>query len=404
MKSKFLESLEERLVFKTSHIFFHILVGVALLIIIGSVFILLWGITPSFKPVVDKKAYPPVAVITADEIARLLPASVSQGKATSKIVASSARREKKLQQKAKVLPPLETDSTKFIFEQTIDSMKVLIPNQKYLWANKGHYEQGYYKVRGNWRNGKHWVVDRYGILAKLNNTFRSVKAQSFSEKTSLLKAYIPILVRFDEKNRYRVLQNLLLASKSSVKNATKSIALLEKAVAIFPREKTSFLHKLVQFGKKNPRDGSAFIDYVIQVLPKFTKIQREKALDAMIAAYYKRYNNISRQKEATEMFMPLLSGFADKSQPAALAVFYKLYDRKNQNRRSTIEDIDRQYQYDLQKAENILLKKKMSKAGFRYKGLLGLGGGIVFIALVALILSLLSIQRNIRELKIISLK
>lgn len=399
MKFEFFEKLEEKIVFKTSHIFFLVLVGATLLVMVGSVLVFLWGITPSLKPGVEKAEYPPAVAVSADEVSRLLPAQVTPGRKTAVATVSPGRREKAPEQKAEITPAAEVDSTKIVYEQAIDSMKALIPANKYLWANKGHYERGYYKVRGDWRHGKHWVVDRYGLQAKLNNVFKSINAESYSDKTSIIKTYIPILTRFEEKNRYSALKHMLLFSRDNMRNTKENMKLLAKSVDIFPVEKTDFLYKLAQFGKKNPRDGYAFIGYVNQVMPKFAKTQREKVLDKMIAGYYKYYDNINRQKEATEMFLPLLPDFDAKSQPAALAAFYKLYERKNRDRRSAIENIDNQYSYDLRNAERVLQEKKMTKAGLRYKGLIGLGGGIVFIALVALILSLLSIQRNIKELK-----
>ncbi|MCB0307262.1 MAG: hypothetical protein KDI38_26100, partial [Calditrichaeota bacterium] len=81
----YLEKLEEKFVFRTSHMFFHILVGAAMLVIIGGILLFLWGMTPSFKPGVSKSEYPPVVEVTTQELAAaVLPkAELEKGTAAS---------------------------------------------------------------------------------------------------------------------------------------------------------------------------------------------------------------------------------------------------------------------------------------------------------------------------------
>ncbi len=405
MKFEFLEKLEEKYVFKTSHIFFHILVGLSTLAVIVGLLFLLWGITPSFKPGVEKAEYPPPVAVTPDEITTLLPAEVTPVKNKALATVLPGKKEKAPGQRAKVQKTvIKTDSAEVLYEQTLDSLKALLP-QKYLWVNRGHSEYGSYKDnRGHWQYGKHWVVDRYGIPAKLGKVFRNIQASDYSNKAAIVKSYFPILSRFDEKNRYNVLKNLLLVSKTNMATTKNTVSLLLKSVYIFPVDKTSFFYKLTKFAKKNPRDGASFISYANQVLPKFDKANREKALNIMISGYYKYYNDLARQKEATDMFLPMLPKFKAKYQPVALAKFYKLYEEKNRDRRYAIERIESEYRSNLRNAERVLAEKKRSKATSRYKGAIGLGGGVVLIALIALLLSLLSIQRNIRELRTMMIK
>ncbi len=403
MNKQIFEKLEEKFVFKTSHIFFLVLVGAALLVMIGSVLIFLWGMTPSLKPGVEKAEYPPAVAVTADEVISLLPAPKA-GSIKKMASSSNYSSEMKVSPEKKIgnIPTEKVDSTKIVYEQAIDSMKTLLPPKKHLWTNRGHYEYGYYKVRGNWRNGKHWVVDNYGIQAELNSVFRTIKVKSFIDKSKLINTYISVLNQFNEKNRFNVLKAMLLYSRNSLEDTKENMTLLAKSIGVFSADKTGYFYKLAKFGKKNPRDGHAFIGYIIQVMPKFDKTQRKKVLDKMIASYYKRYDNVDRQKEATTMFLNLLPKIHVKSQALALGAFYKLYDQKNQDRRYAIERINNQYTQDMSRAEMVLMEKQASKSHYRYQGLIGLGGGIVFIALVALILSLLSIQRNISELKMLS--
>lgn len=72
---------------------------------------------------------------------------------------------------------------------------------------------------------------------------------------------------------------------------------------------------------------------------------------------------------------------------------------KNRTREERVAQIEDQYRWDLEKAERIVQEKKAKKAGYRYQGAIAIGGSVSFIAIIALLLVLLSIQRNVREIK-----
>ena len=387
MKWHLFEKLEEKIVYKTSHVFFLSLTGIVLLAMVVSLFLLLWGLTPSLKPSVEKAEYPPPVTVSLAEITRQLP--VEKAKAANKTTpVSLAPVEKAASKKSEPVNKTIPDSTKLIYEQKIARMKELLPPKKYLWPNKGHYTY--------W---KRWVVDAYGIQSRLDNRFDAVDASSYTDKVRLLDSYINILQKFTEKQRYGILRELLNFTKGTVEQTLHNMALLVEATTHFSNEKSVYLTKLARFGRKNPRDGQAFIAYVNRIITRFNAGQREAVLDNMIATYYNLYNDIKRQKEATERFLPFIPKIEPQYQANALSVFYKTFEEKNRNWRAEISRIDNQYDRDMRAAEMMLMEKKAAKAEYRKKALVGLGGGIVFIAIVALILSLLSIQRNIAELR-----
>jgi len=388
MKFISLDKFEEKIVFRTSHIFFLSLVGVVLLAMVISVFLFLWGLTPSLKPTVEKAAYPPPVTVSLDEIKHALKPAKQINTQTQNATESSY-----LTVAGNDDNPQQTDSSRVKYDQRIARMKELLPPKKFLWKNKGHYDY--------WRR---WKIDTYGIQSQLDFRFNSVHAGSFVDKKRLLDSYITILEKFDMGNRYKVLQSLLAYTRGTTDQAVQNMKVLARAVPYFNKEDGAFLSKLSRFGRKNPRDGQAFIAHVATVISRFDPSQREKALDNMIAAYYNLYNDINRQKEATQRFMPLLSKLETGEQARALTLFYNTFENKNRAWRDTIARIDRAYQNELFDAEKALAMKKQAKSEYRKNALIGLGGGIVFIAIVALILSLLSIQRNIAELKSMTIK
>ncbi len=390
MKFDFIKKIEEKIVFRTSHIFFLSLVGVVLLAMALSALLLLWGLTPSLKPGVDKAEYPPPVTVTLDEITAQLPAAEKdKGKKVEKKSGPAKSKPEAAASGKNLKADTKVDSTKILYEKQIARMKELLPPKKYLWSDKGH--------RDYWNR---WIVDRYGIQSRLNSRFRAIGATSHAEKNRLLEKYIAIINLFKEKQRYPVLKDLLYYTRGNTDMSVRNMELLAEATRFFPRENTAFLTRLARFGKKNPRDGQSFIAHVNRVMPKFYPSERGKVLENMIAAYYRHYNNnIEGQKQATERFLPMLTKLGKKHQARALTVFYDTFEKKNARWRDEIANIDRQYEYDLSNAEMTLREKQAAKAEYRSWALMGLGGGIVFIALVALVLSLLSIQRNMAELK-----
>lgn len=392
----FLEKLEEKFVFKTSRYFFHVLVGIAILGLLSGVLLLLWGITPSAKPEVKKTEYPPAIQVSAEE---LLPVVIPPAKAAKPKEAAAqpapAPETPAGEKKTEIM-----DSTQIAYNRALDSLKALIPPAKYSWADRGRWERGYYRDRrGNYQYGDYWVIDAYGLQSQLESAFREAGAESFTQKTALLDSYLPVLRLFEEKQRVAVLKSLLLYTKESVAASQSNVALLAAAIPNFSTEKTDFLNKLAQFGKKNPRDGAAFIAYANQILPNFDRAYAEPVLDALINSYYRFFDDIEYQKRVTGPFLSLLPRFEGPYQARAVEAYYSMYFSKNQSREQQIALIERQYERDLREAESILAQKQAAKAVHRYRGLIGVGGSIMFIAVVALILVLLSIQRNIKEIR-----
>ena len=384
----YLEKLEEKFVFRTSHMFFHILVGAAMLVIIGGILLFLWGMTPSFKPGVSKSEYPPVVEVTTQELAAaVLPkAELEKGTAASEAGTVTAGDPGE----APAAAQSSVDPAQKMYEDQIDSLKALLPPEKFSWVDQGHWQRSYYRNR--------WVVDVYGIQSRLNAAFSSANARSFDDKAIVLRSYLPLLSGFEETERLAALKSLITYSKDDPVTTQGNMALLQQAIVAFPADQAEVLNTLAEFGQKNPRDGRAFIRYASEIIPRFDPAHATEVLGTLVRTYYNYFDDIERQKRATETFFPLLSTFEGKYQAKALEQYYGMYLQKNREREQQVVQIDQRYQNELQQAEAVLAQKRAEKAVNRYYGMLAIGGSLVFISIIALVLVLLSIQRNVRAL------
>jgi hypothetical protein len=392
MKFDFLEKIEEKFVFKTSHLFFHFLVALAMLVFLASLALLLWGVSPTFKPGVEKVEYPLPVAVSVDEILAAITAIenrqrgyVAQIQAISR---SDVTQQAQAQDKSNV-----SDPNKQSYGKALDSLKTLLPLEKHLWVDQGRWERDYY---GN----SHFVIERYGIESQLQATFNEANALNYIQKRDILRGYLNILKPIEEGSRHDLLQNLMLWTVESTEKTQEHMKLLSHAIKIYQPQFGLAVAKLVNFGKKNPRDGDSFVAYANEIIPKFNSAFKTEILDELMSCYYRYYDDISAQKEATDLFIPLLAKVEGKYQAPALRIFYQLFIDKNRERKRAIEQIDHEYASELSAAQMLVQEKQARKAWYRLRGLIGAGGSIMFISVIALTLIMLSIQRNIKQLRV----
>lgn len=387
MKFSFLEKFEEKFYFKTSHFFWHLLTGLGGLALVVGLLILFWGITPSLKPGVKKQKYPQPVKVTAEEIKLKIQPPVKPKEVSPTPVVPAQPTPVAVQPEAVVA----IDTMEQLYLAAIDSLKKLIPPEKFGWESKGHWVQDWYQRK--------WVVDYCGINDRLKSAFSNIGAENFVSKKQLLDAYIDLIALFPENQRYAVLKSAIEYSKTDVPTSIANMELLKATVPNFGTDKSDFIESLATFGKKNPRDGRTFIEYVNTIMPKFDPEIRSALLTTLINSYYNYFNLIEKQQEATNFFLDMQANFAPEDQVKALGEYYRLFTDKNYTRAREIEQIDSEYESGIRRAESVLAEKKAKKASYRSLGLKAVGGSIIFIAIVALFLVLLSIQRNVRLLR-----
>lgn len=387
MKLSFLEKFEEKFYFKTSHLFWHLLTGLGGLALVAGILILLWSITPSFKPGVKKPKYPEPVKVAVEEIKLKIqpPVKAKEVSTVPDTVAQPTVTE--------VTPPAvtATDPAEAAFNATLDTLKILLPPEKFRWDTRGHWQQDWYERK--------WVVDVYGINDRLRSAFNEVNAGDFTSQKQLLNAYKALLVLFPESLRFSVLKAAIEFSKTDVPTSVANVNLLKASVANFTIYNSDYIEKLATFGNKNPRDGQTFIEYVNTVMPKFKPEIRMAVLNTLINAYYNYFNLIEKQQEATDLFLTMLPNFDAKDQSTALSEYYRAYLEKNYYREREIAQLNSEYESNLNHAESVVVHKKEVKAKYRGIGLKAIGGSVVFIAFLALFLVVLSIQRNVKLLR-----
>jgi len=385
MKFSFLERFEEKFYFKTSHYFWHLLTGLGGLALVVGILILLWGLTPSFKPGVKKPKYPEPVKVTAEEIKLKIQLPVK----AKEVIPTIPDTTKVIEQQPEVVEAVDPAEQAYL--AAIDSMQRLIPPEKYRWKSRGHWVQDWYR--------KKWVVDYYGINDRLKRVFNKVNAEDFISKKQLLDAYISLIAPFPEDQRYSVLRSAIDHCKTDVATSASNVELLTASVPNFNTDKSDFINKLATFGRKNPRDGRTFIEYVNTIITKFDPEIRMSMLSTLITSYYRYFNLIEKQQEATDLFLEMLNNFESKDQGKALTEYYRLYVDKNYDRDREVQQIENEYQSKVNHAQSVLASRKAKKAEYRGLGLKAIGGSIIFIAFVALFLVVLSIQRNVKLLR-----
>jgi len=386
MKHQILENFEEKFYFKTSHLFWHLLSGLGGLALLGGVLVFLWGLTPSMKPEVKKPAYPtPIQVSVVEIKQQITPPAVSDAGARPAAYSPPAAQEQRSAQAA------STDSTLEAYRASYDSLKILLPPSQFRWQTVGHWEQ-------TWLERK-WVVDALGIDDRLQSAYEKTNARNPVAAKQILDAYRALLALFPVDQRLQVFRAAIELTKDDVSTSVYNVSLLRAAVKNFSTSSADFIETLAAFGKKNPRDGRRFIEYANSILPKFDELSRPSALKTLASSYYNYFNDISKQEEATNLFVGMLNEFESAQQAKALAEYYQLYRDRNYAREQEIAALESQYQGELNAAEMVVAEKRAKKATLRAWSWKIMAGSFVMVAFLALFLVLLSIQRNIKMMR-----
>ncbi len=370
MRIRKLERFEDDYLFNFSAVVWYVLIGLSVLAIAGCSLLFLWGVIPTFKHQVKKPDYPAPVTVSLQELQPVtnVPAETVQGAQNQSYDADEAA-----------------------YSASLATMKKLIPSSRRPWRSTGHWERVWYQ--------KKWVVDRVGTLDYLNAAFKKTGASTFTEKKQLLDGYIHAVSVFPEKDRMSALLALMKYTGTNLAESLSNVRLLSDSARHFSTNRTDYLMKLAKFGEKNPRDGRAFIEYVNKTIGKFSAEARADVLQSLIAGYYQHFNDIAQQVEATNLFFPLLRSIGPEQQAKMLKKYYDIYAKKNAARQTVIKRMNSGYEKDVALAKAHYEVRELRKASYRMTGLLGVLSGIGAIAVLALMLVLLAIQRGVRRIE-----
>lgn len=414
MKTKYFTKVENRFVFNVSLIFWHFFIAVSILIILASIGVAFWSVLPARKEVVEKetapekRSYPSPVKVSVDEL-ELEDTQISENnlEAPEPVIHTSAT--------VKSNPPVEDIQGREEFVNLMDTLKQLIPPSKFKWEGAGYwtYPQGerywiYYKQE----QYRKYITTELGLLGKLENSFKTANCDNYISKSRLLRGYVNLLSIFPEDQRFSVIHALINNVANSPQQNTELYSTLPNLISkIKDKTDVNYINLLLDFGKRNPRDGKAFIEYTANILNEFDASQQRGAINILINSYYNFFGqNLSKQMEATNLFVKMLNQVAVDKQVKALKQYYIVYLDKNQARNQEIAQIDydhlqatktieQNYLQRQSEVERKYIEKKLSKGEFRLKALMGIGVGIISIVLIATILVFLSIQRSVRSIE-----
>lgn len=384
MLKKFLTQIEEKYVFKVSQYFWHIIVGLISLGIVAGVFLLIYGVFPTFKTTVEKEKYPPLVEVTYSDINNAL-----LGK-------KKEYQPEPIDQRYTTLTETYSDEYYTVFETKLDTLKQLIPPEKYRWDAAGYW---YYPYGERYPSYRSWIETDIGIYRRLDKAYENSSANSYKLKTDLISSFIKLVKLYKEPNRIAVLKYAANICQQSVNKSLILIDKLAQSYNQFGESDLNYLNTLSNFAESNPREGEKFIELVITTVNMIDKKNRTSALEVLKDNFYRYYNTkIEQQVEATNNFLTLIRKFDVDKRVNALEKYYEISVIKNRNREQEINRIEYDYSQELSRAEMEYLASQAEKADLRTKGLYGVASGFVVIAFIALLLVLLSIQRYLKNI------
>lgn len=411
METSYFTKVENKYVFNLSLIFWHLFIALTTLTIIVCLVVLLWSLTPAAKKKIEKQPYPekaeypePVKVsfndLKLDDIRQIETPPVQE------IIQIDSTPE--------IFKPIESYEGKEDYEISLNTLKTLIPPSKYSWEGSGYWTYPYgerYWTFYKQEKYRKWNISQAGIMEKLEKAYKNSNVKTFPEKKQLLDAVINIIKLLPENNRLNALQYLIEDVSDNMVQNINTYQSIAKVANKVPDGNLIWIYRLSSFGERYPVDGPRFIDYISTIIEKFDSSVRSTVIEGFINSYYGHFDqNLNKQKESTDLFIPLLTQIKPDLQSYALSQYFTLYVQKNYERdveiskieneyQQKVSEVELQYESDLLTSEMEYQNKKVKKAELRLKSLFGIGGGVMVIVLIATLLVFLSIQRSVRKIE-----
>jgi len=411
MKTNYFSKVENKYVFNVSLIVWHLFIALSTLVVAISLVVFLWSIIPASQREVDKKPYPAKGQYPAPIKVELSELQVEEIKEEAPPVALEQIQTAPDTTQRRV----EDTKGKSDYELSLNTLKTLIPPSKYSWQGSGYWSYPYgerYWQFYKQEKYRQWNATETGIEDKLKAAYRRANADNYPDKKLILDGYIGIVKLLPEEKRLGALQYLISNVATNVSQNVSICQSIGNVVNRMPKEASvSYLNQLSLFGKKNPNDGSPFIDYTATLIDKFDASKRVEIIDRLIIGYNNYFSdNLSLLKEATDLLLPMVAQIKAEHQPKAITQYYGVFRSKNYARDNAIAEIENEYQqaineietqYNLDQlaAQQEYFSAKLSKAEYRLKSLAGIGGGVLVIVLIAVVLVFFSIQRSVKKIE-----
>jgi len=234
-------------------------------------------------------------------------------------------------------------------------------------------------------------------INRVNDALDKLQINDYDNRIQLINIYIKIASNYEKKNRFNSLNAALNIGTEDFSKYLADLTTLYKADSAL-KPNINLLKKNASLLEKNPNDGKPLLQYIIQSAPSFNDSVWQDFASYMLDIYYKKFKTFQTSKEYTDNFLPMAKEFEASQQVSALKKYHDLLSEKNEVREQKIKEIDSKYDMDLAKAEMEYEAKKSGQSDIRKTSAIAIGGAIVTIAIFALILVILSIQRNVVKL------
>lgn len=417
MKTNFFTKIENKIYFKVTTAFWHILIGIGALAIVIGILLVLWNYIPTSKqevkkqPIPEKQKYPSAVTVSYNELNDII-TMLNEEKKKSKPTITEVHDQPQTINTAAPQKPINVEDMQGEkeFKASIEQLKKIISPEKYkIWERKGtyYYPQGevYWEKTHN-EAYRHFNETQPGLEDRLKAT-----ANNYSDRKKLVDGYITALTPLTEESRPALLEFLISHRENNIDKAT---ALAQALAKIYPALKDirseEVLNALVNFSWQNANEGIPFIKYAGTIIEKFDSKERDKIIYTLENNFYSHYNNhLQNQIEATDLFLPMLSKFSADDQREALEQYYKMYVGKNISRASQIDQIDKQYVADTTQINQKYIQDQVSaemdyqikenkKSENRSWWYRNIGIGILVIILISNILVIFNMQRTLKKI------
>lgn len=417
MLSKYFTRVEDRFVFNVALLFWHLLVLIAAVAILVGIGMFIWSRIPARKPIVVEQSYPPEPSypepvrVTLDE---LHVEDIRRERSTIELEATIPQPAQSTPSQSQSAQQEDLSGLRE-YEAEYERLKGLVPPTSYSWEGQGYWSypfgQRYWDVYKQERY-RQWVVTAPGFSDVLKQALQRSKAKRYTDKQRLLKGLNNLAEAIPEGERMKVLKDIISQFADNVDLNVQTLDGLVVGInQIGNVGSYDYVRLLAEFGRYNPADLKELSLFLSRALNKFRAEDQLAILSRVIDSYYRVFDrNLVHLKEATEMFLPLLSEIDPALHVTAITRYHSLYLNKNQRRNLEVARINQEHQQRRAKvdeenrqahlnAEASLRRQLLAKEDAMRKSAYAVGAGIMLVIVVATILVFFSIQRLVKKIE-----
>lgn len=415
MKKNILSRLENKVYYGISRTFWHIIIGVAALVIFAGILVIGYSFLPTSKREVvkedypEKQAYPPKSEISLNELLAAMIAEKYEMRELPSEAYSDTKRDETQVVKTKDTTGLHA------FELSVAQLRNLISPTKHpdFWNGKGTWEiidqRRWLITKSN--QFRRYIRQENGYQQKALSAIFNNGFDSYIEATEIMEAIYDAVKKVPDSERIFLAEELIDEKNGSLEKTISSIDAMGELLAILPNNTIRDGYRTVRkFMQNNPNDGVSMVAFQGKYLVDFGAEERFDAMLLLNRTYRAYYdNNLEALKEIALDYGKIVYGVPPSQHVVGLSFFFDLYKSRNADRMLTIQEIETahasaiaqieaEYQSQLMQANREYNAKESQKEEFRWYSLQGLGVGFVAVLLISVILLLLSMVRNVNRL------